>query len=204
MEAGGEGQIINPAKLGSVEMEMICASCHVRGKDPTGQYSFPVGYSPGKNLADYYIPDKLKPGEPISEALIRLFRDWWGNTGTEEAQCEVCGIYGGAKKEEEPGKAKTMTDYCMGCHKYGDKYSRHTNHSATLKLQCFDCHKKVEVEVSEDETEDVHSVSYFLVHKKTCYDKNYSKACISCHTTWSEDKAIEWLKTFKGRENVHE
>ncbi len=88
-DTGGNGRIVNPAKLGSVEMESICASCHVRGKDPSGQYSFPIGFTPGKNLADYYIPDKLKPGEGISDGIIRIFREWWGKAGDEEAMCSV-------------------------------------------------------------------------------------------------------------------
>ncbi len=199
--AANDGKnIINPSKLGSVEMEMICASCHVRGKDPSGEYFFPVGFTPGKNLANYYVPDKMLPGEGISDAILRIFRAWWGNAGSEVAECEVCGIY----SERDSKKPKSTTEYCMGCHKYGDKYSKHTNHNPKTTLECFDCHKKVEVALDDGETDNVHSISYFLVHKKTCYDKNYAKACIACHSTWSENKAGEWLSTWKGREAIHE
>jgi hypothetical protein len=202
-ETEGKGQIVNPSKLGSVEMEMICASCHVRGKDPSGEFQFPIGFIPGRNLADYYIPAKLEPGEPISDSLLRQFRQWWGNAGTEVAECEVCGLYGNDDSGKAKAKTKSQTEYCMGCHKFGEKFYEHTNHAKETKFDCLDCHKKVSV-VTEDEGEDVHSISYFLVHKKTCYDKDYTKACVICHTTWSIDKAKEQLSSWKGREKVHD
>ncbi|TLN13760.1 hypothetical protein FDZ71_08420 [bacterium] len=90
----------------------------------------------------------------------------------------------------------------MKCHKFGENYSKHTRHDDRLLLACADCHKKTEVEIEQDDN--VHSVSYFLIHKRTCYDKDYAKACVGCHSLWSKDKAKEKLIGFKGREMVHD
>lgn len=206
-ETESKDAILHPGKLG-VQMEYICAACHVRGKDPSGEYQFPVGYIPGRDLALYYIPNKVLEDEAIGDALLREFRTWWGNVGAANTECEVCGIQPGGEngkdKEKEKGKQKTITEYCMGCHKYGEAYSRHTNHDPKVAdLQCFDCHKKVEV-MEEDTSEDVHSVGYFLVHKRTCYDKDYAKACKGCHDTWTADKVKEKLSTWSGRSTVHD
>jgi hypothetical protein len=198
-EAEGKGSIIHPGKLGGVEMEMICASCHVRGKDLTGNYHFPVGFVPGRNLAEYYVPEKAEPGEPVSDALLRLFRKWWSSAGSEDAQCEVCGVYGDKSTRE----VKSMTDYCKGCHKFGDDLSKHTKHKPETKFECFDCHKKVSVEPDESQ-EDVHSISYFLVHKKSCYDREFSTACRVCHQAFTVDMVKEKLDLWKGMQSVHE
>lgn len=196
---GGEGNIVNPSKLGSVAMEMICASCHVRGKDNSGEYHFPVGFVPGRELADYYVPTKIQEGEKVADALLRIFREWWAKSGSETAECDVCGIYGD-KQTKEP---KTVTEYCFSCHKFEKTYSKHTNHPDKLDLQCADCHKKVTVELSED-TEDVHSVSYFLVHKKTCYDRDFTRACRDCHQSFTVDVIKAKIDSWEGRSSVHE
>ncbi|PLX38879.1 MAG: hypothetical protein C0608_11930 [Deltaproteobacteria bacterium] len=199
-ESGGELPSINPNKLGAVDMEMICASCHVRGMDNSGEYHFPVGYVPGRKLSDYYTPQKMEEGESKEKAILREFRAWWGNAGENSTECEVCGIY----NDREDEKPKSKNDYCLSCHKFGDDYYKHNNHLKETELECFDCHKKVSVDIEEDDSEDVHSISYFLVHKKTCYDKDYSKACLSCHDTWTEDIAKDHLSKWRGRETIHE
>lgn len=196
---GGEGNIVHPGKMIGVEMEIICASCHVRGKSVQGDFQFAVGFVPGRNLADYYIPTKIQEGEPVKDALLRIFREWWGKTGSESAECDVCGIYGD-KAAREP---KTVTEYCMSCHKFEKDYPKHTQHAETVKLECGDCHKKISIEQDEPD-EDVHSVSYFLVHKKTCYDKDFTRACRDCHQSFTADIIKARVDQWQGRPSVHE
>jgi hypothetical protein len=179
-------------------MEYICAACHVSGKDPSGIYRFPVGFVPGRDLARCYIPNKVLENEAIADALLREFRTWWGNVGSSHAYSHICNGKCKDKSREE------TTQYCIECHAFGDAYSRHTNHDPkAADLQCFDCHKKVAVE-EEGSTNDVHSVSYFLVHKNTCFDRDYAKACMGCHENWTEDKVKEKLSTWSGRSTVHD
>ncbi len=203
-DAGGDiDKIIHPNKLGSVEMELICASCHVRGLDNSGQYHFPVGYVAGRDLTKYYTPTKMIDGEAKGDAFLRLFRKWWSNVGSADSECEVCGIFGD-RGGREP---KTVTDYCMSCHKYNEKYPEHTFHKAEVTLECADCHYKVEVvidEEDEEDDEDVHSVSYFLVHKKTCYDRDYTTACSKCHENFTADSVERQLGIWLGRDSIHD
>lgn len=197
---GGRGNIIHPAKLGGVAMEMICASCHVRGTDTSGKYQFAVGFVPGRDLSQYYVPSKLQEGESVPDGLLRIFRSWWAKAGSESAECDVCGIYG-EKGGREP---KTVTEYCMSCHKFEKSYSKHTNHPDKLVMECSDCHKKVSVNPREDEDEDVHSVSYFLVHKRTCYDKDFTRACRECHPNFTVEVIKAKIDSWEGRFSVHE
>jgi hypothetical protein len=56
--------IVNPALLPKMLADMICESCHTDGNDKVnGEYPFPAGFQPGKDLNDYYTEFFLpKPG----------------------------------------------------------------------------------------------------------------------------------------------
>lgn len=197
-EAGGAAAIVNPARLGEEGQALLCASCHVRGADPSGVYRFPVGYVPGRNLEDHYVPEKPLEGEGRRAALLREFRAWQDRLRNGSAECEVCGLYGD-KARKAPA---TVTEYCMGCHKFGDQYPRHTRHAATVALECVDCHLRIEVET---EPEDVHSLGFFQVHNRTCYDRTFGRACGACHGAFDQARVDAVLTGWKGaRAGVHD
>ncbi len=189
-ESGGKGPVVNPAKLPDDRREMICAACHVRGTDPTGTYRFPVGYVPGDDLAQHYVPARKEEGETDAQAILRAFARW-KKKREEGAQvkCEVCGIPGISEEADET-KVGSMMAFCFGCHGFKDQYDKHTRHPASTGLACFDCHVQQTAEMMNPGDRDIHSYGYFLVHAEKCYDPAIEKACLKCHA----DRGVEWAR----------
>ncbi len=178
--------IVNPAKLPKDRADMICASCHVRGKDPTGTYYYPVGFKPGEDLSRYMIPLEKEEGESVKDAILRLWRKWKVDRETQaRSRCEVCGIH---TKKKPKMKGNDVNAFCMGCHEYQDRLSEHTRHDPDVQISCTDCHHQKQVSLENDKKDDVHSYSYFLVHPLNCWDKEIYKYCGKCHT----DKDEKW------------
>lgn len=70
-QSRGQAAIFNPAGLSQDEQDLLCASCHVRGTDPSGEFHFAVGYVPGRPLEDYLVPARALDGESRRDALLR-------------------------------------------------------------------------------------------------------------------------------------
>ncbi|GAB6062524.1 multiheme c-type cytochrome [Deferrisoma palaeochoriense] len=189
-EAEGAGLIVNPKKLSDERRDMICAACHVRGTDPSKTYYFPVGFMPGDDLGEHYVPNGKEPEETNTQAVLRMFAKW-KKKREEGAQlkCDVCGIPGVAEERDQE-KVDSMLEFCFGCHGFKNKYAEHTRHPAGVGLMCFDCHVQQTKEIMNPGTKDIHSYGYFLVHKEKCYDPQIEKACGKCHG----DKGPEWAR----------
>lgn len=201
VDAGGDpGKVVNPAKLTEESSNMICASCHVRGTDNSGDYYFPVGYLPGEDLAEYYAPLEMKENEAVDQAIDRLYREWTDKMlNSSRAKCEVCGI-AGRDTDTDAEKEKSAMDFCFGCHNFRARMQLHTHHPDTVSLVCNDCHVKRAADLSEGMSGDIHSYSYFLIHVENCYDPEINKACARCHSDkpdprrWAFDVINSWKK----------
>ncbi|GAB4258578.1 MAG: hypothetical protein Kow0092_06290 [Deferrisomatales bacterium] len=182
--------IVNPARLPDERREMVCAACHVRGRDLTGTYYFPVGFVPGDDLGDHYVPLDKGPDESNSEAIVRNFQKWKEQrSGNAKVRCEVCGIYGSPEKKGD--EAADAMAFCFGCHEFQDKYAEHTRHPAGKEPVCFDCHVQQTKDLMNAQDQDIHSYGYFLVHADNCYDRRIEKTCTaSCHG----DRDFEWAR----------
>ncbi|RMG58488.1 MAG: hypothetical protein D6713_07590 [Deltaproteobacteria bacterium] len=188
-----EDNIVDPAKLPKDLADMICASCHVRGKDLTGQFYYPVGFVPGEDLAKYMVPLEKEENESVRESILRLWNKWKTDRETQaRSRCQVCGIH---TKKKPKLNGNDVNSFCMGCHEYEDRFADHTHHGPETGITCTDCHKQKPVE-EDPEKEDVHSYSYFLVHPLNCWDKEIYKYCGKCHadkgTDWAFRKYTEW------------
>ncbi len=194
VEAEGDGPIVHPGKLPADRRKMICAACHVRGKDPSGTYYFPVGFTPGEDLGHHYVPNGKNPEESNSEAILRKYAEWQEKRKAGKSKCDVCGIPGApdTKKEDKDGGVQA---FCFGCHGFQDRYAEHTRHPDSVSMNCFDCHvqkTKDVMNVTEEETGDVHTYGYYLVHVEQCYDPEIEKSCVGCHG----DRGIEWARKY--------
>ncbi len=175
-ESRGTAFIANPARWSLDQKDLLCASCHVRGKDRTGRLMFAAGYVAGGDLAAVYSPVKVADGETARESFLRQFREWSSRLGEgPPPTCDTCGIDMGRKPEAPP----TMNDYCLSCHRFGDDYASHTKHPSSLDLQCLDCHRRFDF--PSDVARDVHSPSYFRVHTRTSYASGTGRGCRDCH-----------------------
>ncbi len=203
--SGKPGDIVNPARLDPDRRDDVCAACHVRGNDLSGQFYFPSGYTPGKNLGDFYVPIDVEDGEGNAAAIKRLYRAWAiQREESGRGKCEVCGIYGSSDKIKE--KAKLNDDvlgYCLKCHEFGDKLATHSRHPQSANLVCLDCHRPKPFSASKEKV-DVHSVRYYRIHQDSCYDEDVGSACIACHAhkeathDWAEGQIASKWRVYKG------
>jgi len=185
----GAKPIVNPKKLSPERRDMICAACHVRGVDNSGEYYFPMGFVPGEDLGQYYKPLDAQPEENRSQAILREFAKWKEERASNsKVRCEVCGIYG-ATEERKEDSAGAM-DFCFGCHDFKEKYPEHTHHAATVTLACYDCHAQQQQEILNTERLDIHTPEYFLLHVGNCYDRRIENSCVKCH----QKEGIEWAR----------
>jgi len=208
--------IVNPARLGSYLRDMVCAACHVRGTDPSGEYYFPIGFIPGMDLSPLLVVNEKdrRSGEDSTTSIIRVFKEW-KKTIEENARgrCDQCGIKVGNMSREQKDSIKK---FCFNCHDFGERESTHTHHPAEVPLTCYDCHVKREngVETQAEDTGsglrkkvvegNVHSDSLFRVHIPNCYEPDLTKACVACHKggktpgqdarEWARDILNTWKK----------
>jgi hypothetical protein len=202
-ESEGEKPMVNPKKLPEDRRDMICAACHVRGRDRSGTYYFPVGFVPGEDLGKYYVPVGKTEDESNSQAVLRAFAKWKKKrTSGTGVRCEVCGIPG--KNQEQGKQSDGAQDFCFGCHDFKERYAEHTRHAAELEIVCFDCHVQQQKELMNPQNLDIHSYGYFLVHTDNCYDRRIEKTCANCH----QDKGSEWahrtVNSWRSPIDVHE
>jgi len=190
------GNIVNPGRLPKESAEEICASCHVRGKDLSGDYFFPIGWTPGDNLAKYLVPIEKGEGESNHDSIHRLWDKWKADREAQaRSRCEVCGIHQNVKPQ---GQQISMDSICMTCHEYGDALADHTHHKSDTKIGCADCHRQKNLESNETKENNVHSYGFFLIHPQGCWDKDIYKGCTACHMgkteQWSYDIFLGWKK----------
>ncbi len=184
--APSRGNIVNPKRLPKDRAEEVCASCHVRGKDLTGEYFFPIGFTAGANLDHYLIPLEKFDGENNHDAINRLWDKWLSDRESQaRSRCEVCGIHQNVKPQ---GPQVSMDAVCMSCHEYGERKPIHTHHNAATAIGCIDCHQQKDPTLNENKENNVHSYGFFLIHPQGCWDKEIYKRCRNCHA----DKTDEW------------
>jgi len=194
--APGVRNIVNPRRLSPERSEEICASCHVRGKDLSDEYFFPIGWRPGYNLANYLVPIEKIEGESNYVAIHRLWDKWLSDRESQaRSRCEVCGIH---QTVQPQGPQVTMDTVCMSCHEYGEQKPLHTHHKAETQIGCVDCHRQMDPQLNENKENNVHSYGYFLIHPRGCWDEEIYKRCGRCHTgkteKWAYDIFITWKK----------
>ncbi len=188
-EKPGKANIVNPKRLPKDRADEICASCHVRGKDPSGEYLFPIGWKPGEDLANSLVPLDLDAGESSHDAIHRLWDKWRTEREAKaRTRCEVCGIPSSGKPKV---KQVSPDATCKGCHAFEENLEKHTHHAADTAISCMDCHVQKDPEEKENKEDNIHSYGYFLIHPQGCWDKDIHKRCGSCHTGRPEEWARE-------------
>lgn len=175
--SGGAEKILNPSSLSPDDADLICASCHVRGRDRTGKYPFAVGFVPGRNLTDYYTPLAVLDGETPRETFLRTFREWKERLGKgKPPACDVCGI----KRSHKDERVLTTSEECQQCHAFKDDGNSHVSHPGEIKLECLDCHRAMTRTVAD--AGDIHSPDTFKVHREQGFEKEEAELiCQNCH-----------------------
>jgi len=134
---------IGLGKIYSSIDSQVCGQCHTRGRSTNGQYFFPEGYRPGKQLADYF-----KEEEPD---YIQNSSKWWANGQPRKRHQEYYSWKQGGHvnslnslKENYSGQYGKVTSKCLSCHA-GEAINDHQSQSYQLKdvqygITCAVCH----------------------------------------------------------------
>ena len=69
VRTGSPKFVVNPASLPVDRKNMVCESCHTSGVDNSGQYCFPIGFTPGEDLTKFFVGLTPKPGQDGSTFL---------------------------------------------------------------------------------------------------------------------------------------
>ncbi|MHB8767168.1 MAG: multiheme c-type cytochrome [Deferrisomatales bacterium] len=186
-ESGGRAPVVNPAALDPVRRAMVCQSCHTTGHDRSGQFRFPLGYLPGKDLTTYFRGLMPKPGQDNDtfvgdESYDDRNRQWlfwtrafWNGRGLD---CDVCKNFrgGGAAGGGAP---LSPAEFCLSCHR--DTWPRtelHTGHLAK-KVQCHRCH--VPRLDRSGKRYSIHDHKFLFLDPEAPRNLTPREACAQCH-----------------------
>jgi hypothetical protein len=186
-DAKGMRPIINPARLDSDRREMICESCHTAGHDRTGQFRFPMGYLPGKDLSYYYKGLIPKPGQDNEtfqgdESYTDRRRQWvyWIDTfmNPRGLSCDICKNF--RERKTSAGIQKmSVSDHCLTCHGgTWPKTSLHTKH-LDKDVQCDSCH--IPAIAPGGDKYSVHDHKFYFGKPAAKESVPVTRTCVGCH-----------------------
>lgn len=147
-QGGAPASIVNPARLDPERRLMVCQSCHTTGHDRTGQYRYPLGYLPGKDLTRYFRGLLPKPGQDNTtfagdESYEDRHRQWlfWVDSFLDArgVTCDVCKNFRSQLSPTAKPKM-SVSEYCLTCHrKDWPQNELHTGHLERA-VHCQNCH----------------------------------------------------------------
>src|SRR5262249_26020761 len=117
--------IVNPSRLSTERSIEVCLSCHQAGKPPGNEYAWPVGYQPGKKLADFwqgFEPEKDKQTNEFWANGTAHKNRVQGNTFVQSVmcrqgiQCSNCHDSHGSRNRSMTIKAAETNALCLTCH----------------------------------------------------------------------------------------
>lgn len=214
--------IVNPARLSTERSMEVCLACHQAGKPAGNEYAWPVGYQPGKKLADYWHGFEPEPGKQTAE--------FWdngtahknrvqGNTFSQSVmhahgiQCSNCHDAHGSRNLSMTVKSASTNALCLTCHgpgkNVGPNYtsiSEHTHHAVTSTgSQCINCHMPKTGENSVGAEARDHTFNFISpsvsLGKPDAAGKTNPNSCNLCHADktpeWALEQAKKWYPKLK-------
>ncbi len=217
-----KANIVNPAKLDYVRGNDTCIQCHSQGrpvnetglatqKDP--HYDWPVGFTVGDKLSDFWRLEELKPGAanffqyPDMTAHKNRMQgnDFIQSTMYHrELRCFDCH---NVHSNENASNLKAQGNaLCLRCHAAAQQnaaglkgtVAEHTHHAEGSKgSQCVACHMPLIEQTIKDNF--VASHTFRFITPKLTDQSGVPNPCTSCHT----DKNTAWAaKQLQGWSNV--
>ncbi len=203
---GNRGRIINPAKLQFQDQVEICAQCHSRGEDPSGDFPFPVGYRPGgpAELGETFIfstdTEDYWPDGTAKRHHMQ-YQDWRQGAHKDSVSCIFCHT-SHSLGETDHQTRMVGNDRCLVCHEENSDLTEHIPFMATSvdRIQCSDCHMP---QISKLVPTDFQIRSHTFSPPNPALSIAYGgqdqmpNACNLCHA----DKTPEWAVTVLGGES---
>jgi predicted CXXCH cytochrome family protein len=208
--------IVNPARLDSVQANDTCIQCHSQGQPLTNPmegkyYDWPVGFHMGAKLQDFWKLEEHKLGEltfthfPDGTAHKNRMQ---GNDFvqsvmyTRGVKCSSChDVHGTANPALLIKPANVI---CLECHGPGSPngphtstVEEHTHHKAgSPGGECIDCHMPKIEQTLADANVRSHTFRFISPAMTSAY--KIPNPCTSCHRDKSLAWATEQLDTWKG------
>jgi len=207
-----KANIVNPETLDAVSGTDTCIQCHSQGQPldksvtpptPGHAYDWPVGYVPGKRLADFWKLEELKPGVTNFYQYADLTghkNRMQGNDFVQsnmyhrEIRCFDC--HQVHSNQNTANLIATGNALCLQCHTNKNPAGlkgtvpEHTHHAAdSAGSQCLACHMpKIEQTIKENF---VSAHTFRFITPAQTEQSGIPNPCTSCH----KDKSTQWATT---------
>jgi hypothetical protein len=202
---GDKTKITTPSKLDFQQQVEVCAQCHSRGVDSTGDFPFPVGYHPGgpTQLGEVFIlstnPDDFWPDGTAKRHHMQ-YHDWKQGEHQESVSCIFC--HNSPSVGETDHQTRMVgNERCLVCHEGQTDLAAHIPFMAEAvdQVDCTDCHMP---QVSKLVQADFQILSHTFHPPNPALSLAYGghedmpNACNLCH----EDESEEWASAVLGQE----
>ena len=207
--------IVNPSKLDFVRANDVCIQCHSQGrplKNPIeGKYfDWPVGFTAGDRLADYWQLEETKPGTSnffqyadLTSHKNRMQGNDFvqSNMYHRELRCFDCHDVHSSAVSNLPVSGNAL---CLGCHNKQNPaglrgtVSEHTHHSPkSAGSQCTACHMPRIEQTIKDNYVAAHTFRF--ITPDDTERSGIPNPCTSCHkeksTDWARESLAKWTTT---------
>ncbi|HEX5282854.1 MAG TPA: cytochrome c3 family protein [Bryocella sp.] len=211
-----KANIVNPARLSPFAGNDTCIQCHSQGRPLTNPiagkyYDWPVGYEPGKRLADFWRLEDLKPGTTDFFQFADLTAHKNRMQGNDFAQSVMyhrairCFDCHQVHSPQNPSNLVTLGNaLCLNCHNADNPAGlngtvpEHTHHAANSPgSQCTACHMPLIEQTIKDNFVAAHTFRF--ISPLATEQSGIPNPCTSCHsdksTTWALDQLRSWSTT---------
>jgi predicted CXXCH cytochrome family protein len=207
--------IVNPETLDYVRANDVCIQCHSQGrplKNPIeGKYfDWPVGFTAGERLADYWQLEDTKPGvtnffqyADLTSHKNRMQGNDFvqSNMYHRQLRCFDCHQVHSSAVSNLPVSGNAL---CLGCHTKQNPaglrgtVSEHTHHAAnSAGSQCTACHMPRIEQTIKDNYVAAHTFR-FITPEET-EKSGIPNPCTSCHkeksNEWARSELAKWTTT---------
>ena len=207
--------IVNPGKLDFVRANDVCMQCHSQGRPLTNPiegryYDWPVGFTAGNRLADYWQLEETKPGvtnfyqfADLTSRKNRMQANDFvqSNMYHRQIRCFDCHQVHSSTASNLPVSGNAL---CLGCHTRQNPaglrgtVTEHTHHSASSTgSKCTACHMPRIEQTIKDNYVAAHTFR-FITPSET-EQSGIPNPCTSCHkdksNAWAKQELAKWTTT---------
>ena len=210
-----KANIVNPGTLDFVRGNDVCIQCHSQGRplhNPIeGKYfDWPVGFTAGERLADYWQLEETKPGTTnffqyadLTSHKNRMQGNDFvqSNMYHRQLRCFDCHEVHSSAVSNLPVSGNAL---CLGCHTKQNPaglhgtVSEHTHHAAkSAGSQCTACHMPRIEQTIKDNYVAAHTFRFITPDETE--KSGIPNPCTSCHkdksNDWAREELAKWTTT---------
>lgn len=203
--------VVNPTRLDYVRGNDVCIQCHSQGQPRRNPidgvyYDWPVGYTAGDRLVDYWQLEEHALGEETfthwPEGSAHKNRMQGNDYVTsimyaKGVRCSACHDVHGSTHAAD--LIKPASEVCLSCHgpesPMGPRgtIAQHSQHSAE-KAECVDCHMPQIARTVGNVS--VRSHTFRFISPSDSEKYGVPNPCTSCHTEMSNEDAGRELRNW--------